>query len=108
MIVGAENSPRIQHHLQIPIHAHKTHTINTQLTPRILRESSSLNLWPPSQFKVQMSFNSNFTLRYFFKQVFHPHFINTFPNLFHVALPNSETCASKRSTNFFLKKEKEI
>lgn len=65
MIVGAENSPRIQHHLQIPIHAHKTHTINTQLTPHVLRESSaSLNLWPPSQFQVQMSFNSNFSLRF--------------------------------------------
>lgn len=63
MIVGAKNSPRIQHHLQIPIHAHKTYTINTQLT-HVLRVSSSLNLWPPSQFKVQMSFNSNFTLRF--------------------------------------------
>ena len=52
MIVGAENSPRIQHRLQIPIHAHKTHTVNTQLTPHVLRESS-FNLWPPSQFKVQ-------------------------------------------------------
>lgn len=63
MIVGAKNSPRIQHHLQISIHAHKTH-YNTQFTPHVLRESSSLNLWPPSQFKVQMSFNSNFTLRF--------------------------------------------
>lgn len=62
MIVGAKNSPRIQQ-LQIPIHAHKTHTMNTQLTPHVLRESS-LNLWPPSQFKVQMSFNLNFTLRF--------------------------------------------
>lgn len=87
MIVGAKNSPRIQHHLQIPIHAHKTHTIKTQLTPHVWRESSSLNLWPPSQFQVQMSFNSNFILRFLISSppTLHQRCFLTF----HVALPNS-------------------
>ena len=57
MIVGAENSPRIQHHLQIPI-MYRKHS-NTQLTHVLRKFSASLNLWPPSQFQVQMSFTLN-------------------------------------------------
>lgn len=49
------------------------------------------NLWPPSQLKVQMSFNSNFTLR--FLTSFPLTHFNAFPNLY-VVLPNSETCTA--------------
>lgn len=84
------------------IHAHKTHTIITQLTPHVLREesSASLNLWPPSQFHVQTTFNSNFTLR--FLTSFLPHTLLMRFLIFHVVLPKSETCL-KEIIRFFKK-----